>query len=197
MRLFIALLLPADVRRELVSLYQSIPPSFGRITWVKEENIHLTLKFLGEVAEKKLPVLQKQLARVPASPAFPFDLQLMNVGGFPKLSNPRVIWVGVHPGEKVIQLQKQIDDVLTKVGFPKDERFHPHMTLGRVKVVHDRHALAKILSGLSVKALSFLVHGFSLMQSTLSSHGPVYREISTYTNNRQSEFYNVSNTTVQ
>ncbi|MBI2549186.1 RNA 2',3'-cyclic phosphodiesterase [Candidatus Woesearchaeota archaeon] len=175
MRLFLALLLPPEIRKELVALYQSIPPSLGKITWVAEENIHLTIKFLGEVPQEKLSLIKHVLAQVHHHP---FDLQLTDIGAFPKLSNPRVIWVGVMPHETVVLLQKQIDDALAKLGFSKDLRFHPHITLGRVKIVHEGHALTKMLSSLPLKPRHFTANEFSLMQSTLTPKGPVYQNLS-------------------
>ena len=102
--------------------------------WVKPENLHLTLRFLGEVEEARLPELSKAIASSLQGTS-PFPLALGGLGAFPDLRFPRVIWIGVKRGaEELSALQARLEEGLQRIGFsPEDRPFSPHLTLGRVR----------------------------------------------------------------
>ncbi|MBN2014586.1 MAG: RNA 2',3'-cyclic phosphodiesterase [Candidatus Altiarchaeota archaeon] len=177
-RAFIAVPCPEELRKGLIEIQDKIK-GFGKMRLVEPENIHMTLKFLGEVDERRFGEITNALDSVSENQGF--ELSLKGVGVFPNKSYVRVIWVGVDNGQDtVMRIQKRIDDVLVSCGFNRDNRFHPHFTLARVKSV-DKSKLGKYLednSGLELGG--FYVNGVDLMESLLSPKGPTYSVIKTF-----------------
>jgi 2'-5' RNA ligase len=135
-RSFVAFDLSEDLRRQLdvqiARLRSRLQP--GAIRWVPSENIHLTLKFLGEVPAERLPGIQEMLRRV-ASAYPPIRMRVRGLGCFPKVSRPRVVWVGVEDATgSLARLHRDLEEAFFQMGFAKESRgFHPHLTLGRVR----------------------------------------------------------------
>ena len=147
-----------------------------RIKIVKLENIHLTLKFLGEITEKKIQEIQEILNPIKFSS---FKFKLYSVGVFPNLNRPRVIWLGITNGKKDLSiLAKQVDHLLQKVGFQSEKRdFTPHLTIARVK-----NSLGVSLKELinNYKHMDFgiiPVSSIKLKRSSLTPEGPIYTTI--------------------
>lgn len=141
---------------------------------MEEENLHLTLKFLGEVKEERIKEISKILREL--SRRFKkFEFSLKNIGAFPDKHSPRVIWVGAEEGrEEMIELQKEIEEELVSLGFKKEARgFHPHLTIARVK----RKADFKELFRVAYKSRVFLIEGLVLFKSTLTPKGPIYEKV--------------------
>ncbi len=172
MRLFIAIPVPEPVQEHFLFLQKQLP-SDAKITKVKA--FHLTLKFLGEVDESKLAVIKQQLATVSFDA---FTAKLAGTGIFPDEKMIRVVWVGLEPADIIKNLQKAIDESL-KDFFELDTRFHPHITLGRVKHVEDKQAFRESVQKLQVEPLEFPVTSFELIKSTLTKEGPVYEVLET------------------
>ena len=125
MRLFIAIELPADLKRALGRLRVEIPGA----RWVPAEQIHLTLAFLGEVEDAALGRLVEELSRIQASG---FELCFTGTGCFPGRRRPRVLWVGLKPQAHLIDLESRVRAVVLASGIPQEERpFSPHITLAR------------------------------------------------------------------
>jgi 2'-5' RNA ligase len=135
-RAFIAIELPADildrVGRLQTRVRQDVPP--GLVRWVRPEGIHLTLKFLGDVEQSRLPEIEHALGESCGLHA-PFELQIGGMGCFPNPRRPRVVWLGVQDDrDALIRVQRDVERTIAPLGFPTDRRgFHPHLTLGRVK----------------------------------------------------------------
>ena len=132
MRLFIAISLNSQLQQELTELQDKFK-HLSNVRWVKSQNIHLTLNFLGEVNEGKIPLIKEAMQRaVPGTS--PFLISFGGLGVFPNLKAPRVIWLGLKPEEEVVFLQQRLEKELSRIGFIAEKRkFHPHLTLGRVK----------------------------------------------------------------
>ena len=135
MRTFVAVELD-DRLKEALAQYLSVlqrakPPM--RLKWVQPENQHLTLQFLGEIAEADVTRIAETLQKAVGGIA-PFDIALRETGCFPSPSRPNVLWVGLHePGGALIRLQQSVSAQLARVGFTPEERgFTPHLTLARV-----------------------------------------------------------------
>src|SRR5206468_2894709 len=146
------------------------------VKWVRGEGLHLTLKFLGDVADEREPELAAALARAAAG-ARGLALALGGFGVFPDFRRPRVVWVGIAPEPGLEILQHRVEQEFAPLGFPTEARaFRPHITLGRAA----RDARPAALTGLeeALGRLEFaetaLVSALDLMQSTLQSGGPVY-----------------------
>ena len=136
MRTFIAVELPADVRVALRGVIDRMAPRWPErgVRWVKQDNMHLTLRFLGDTDAALVPDLGAGLDEI-ASVSAPFELRLGNTGCFPKPRRPRVIWVGLEdPADRLLPLQRQVEELARTCGWEKEKQvFRPHLTLGRVR----------------------------------------------------------------
>ena len=176
MRLFVALNLPPPVRDALWIATAQLRDRNLPVKWVRGEGIHLTLKFLGDVADEQEPELAAALARAAAG-ACTLSLTLGGFGVFPDFSRPRVLWVGIAPEPGLEILQHRVEQEFAPLGFPTEGRpFRPHVTLGRAA----RDARPVAFTGLedALGRLEFaetaLVSALDLMESTLQSGGAVY-----------------------
>jgi 2'-5' RNA ligase len=178
-RAFIAVDLPATVRLFLAEV-QQILESYGLpVKWVRPQNIHLTLKFLGDIdADQTAGIVAAMAAAVKGCPGV--LLTAKNIGAFPDLKRARVVWAGVNGQLEILQnLQHVLDDHLAELGFAKDPRaFRAHLTLGRAKgkIVSDRMKTAiNELSGRESEA--FEVDRIVLFKSELRPTGAVYTRV--------------------
>ncbi len=182
-RSFIAIDLPAGVRAELTSLEDKLKARrHPFVKWVDPESMHLTLKFLGNVAADCIPQIVEAMSRVARSHST-FKLQVTGTGAFPNWQRPQVVWVGVG-GEldRLNNLQKGLESVLSPLGFPPESRpFSAHLTLGRLRdrvTPDDRRRFAEFAQKVEFKtSLSFEVSAIRLMKSQLTPVGPVYSEL--------------------
>jgi 2'-5' RNA ligase len=169
MRLFIAI--DFEEGKELfLDLQRKIDKNSARLSLTK--TFHLTLKFLGEVDEKRIDDIKNRLSSISFSP---FTVKLDSMGVFPNENYIRVIWVGFENGEKIRELQKLVENSLLGM-FPRED-FKAHITLARVKDVMNKEQLRKNIENIKVEKKEFLVKEFKLMKSTLLPEGPVYEEL--------------------
>lgn len=182
-RTFIAVDLPQPVldtiEKESFRLQKIL--SKDLIRWVSIENIHLTLKFLGNTPTTHIDFLKQILLRVADSYAA-FDLQIQSIGSFPSLKLPRVIWLGILTSAALTSLQKEVDGAVTKLGYEKEARaFSAHLTLGRVKQNIQSSDLQKIRSALETFQLGKIplakVDSLHLYQSDLHANGSLYTKL--------------------
>ncbi|WP_322509636.1 RNA 2',3'-cyclic phosphodiesterase [Anaerolinea sp.] len=132
-RAFVAIDLPEDLRHKLGEIMDSLKKKTPRaVRWVPPQNIHLTLKFLGNVSPNNLNTLT-QMLRQEALRHSPMQFSVGGLGAFPSKQRPRVIWVGVHAPPALMDLQRCVDQETAVLGYPVEEReYSPHLTLGRV-----------------------------------------------------------------
>jgi 2'-5' RNA ligase len=132
-RTFLALHLPDEIRGAMASVQSELRSPGADVRWEKPEKFHMTLKFLGETPEALIPRIIAALQETARS-VTPFDIEYRDVGAFPSLTKPRVLWIGVGDGgPAVTALQQGLEDDLARIGLAKEARpFHPHVTLGRV-----------------------------------------------------------------
>jgi 2'-5' RNA ligase len=172
-RLFVALELPEAVRSRLSLLQGGVPGA----RWASDEQLHLTLRFIGEVDDNVAHDIDDALAGIRA-PAF--TLELAGVGEFGG-KNPRALWAGVRPSEALLHLQKKVETALQRIGLPAEERkFSAHVTLARLRGA----SREKVVQFLTHHALfgsgPFEVDRFVLFSSHLGSGGSVYHPERTY-----------------
>jgi len=184
-RAFIAIELPPDVQDCLEQVSAQLKEQLGEksVRWVPVQNIHLTLKFLGDVSVNSLGVL-KEIMRAEAALHKPITFSVGSLGAFPKARSPRVIWVGVEAPAELIAFQKGVEARVTKVGYPADQRaFSPHLTLGRVSRNVSPGEVRKIGEVISASRVGFLgitrVEGVHLFKSDLQTSGAVYTRLFT------------------
>jgi 2'-5' RNA ligase len=147
------------------------------VAWVARDNLHLTLKFLGDVEAERLGDVTAALAAALAGcPAF--DLSIEGLGAFPTASRPRVLWAGVGEGrEAAAALARCVDAALAPLGFPPESRpFAAHVTLGRVRVPRTDRRLAEALAASGALGRQRVSHA-ALMRSDLSPRGSRYTEV--------------------
>lgn len=182
MRLFVAINLPEDVRTVIRELVKDLRVEDDSVRWTPTDNVHLTLKFLGEVApslaDQVIGVIEET---VPGHPAF--GLKLSELGAFPNLRRPRVIWVGVEAGVAPTVLEaicRDLETRLVPLGFEKEgRRFRPHMTIGRVKGGRGRGRFRPVsmedrFEGIEIRGMTFRVKSVELMESVLKPSGAEY-----------------------
>ena len=173
-RAFICVDFPSEVIKEVARIQELLENQkfTGKLTEL--ENLHVTLKFLGEVAPEKLEKVKEELSKI----NFPkLRLRLANTGLFSKKGNPRIAWVRIN-GD-ILELQKHVDDALAHL-FPKEARFMSHLAIARIKHVSDKEAFKDYVKNMGVKQLSFPINSFKLMSSELKSMGPTYKIIKEY-----------------
>lgn len=182
MRTFIAIELPKEIKDALARLQEQLKISAADVKWVEPNNIHLTLKFLGEVDDKKIGEVGKIIEDI-AKGERPFQARISSIGAFPKISSPRVIWVGIDKGDnETKEIAKGLEEKIAKVGIPKENRdFSSHITIGRTRSVLNRERLAKelktVADNLEKNNLEFSVRKIALFKSTLTPNGPIYEAL--------------------
>jgi len=182
-RAFIAINLSADVleRIEQVALDLKKRMNSVPIRWVPTENIHLTLKFLGNVSTANLELLKDILGNV-ASKHHECDISVGGIGVFPKPHSPRVIWVGMEVPQELFNLQREIEIETARLGYSREHRpFSPHLTFGRVSrnaSTEDVHIIAESLENYKVGFLGATrVRTVYLFRSDLKPEGAEYTPI--------------------
>ncbi len=182
LRLFIALDLPGEIAEKISRLVRDLSGRLEGVRWTPAPNIHLTLKFLGQVETENIPQIRECLDRT-AGRHLPLAVSLGGLGAFPGGRNPRVIWTGVGEGrEKLAGLAEDLDRGLAELGFPREARnYTPHLTLGRVKngrsfsaTVFQREIERRRRDSLG----SFNGNMIVLFQSTLTPKGSIHQVIS-------------------
>lgn len=182
MRLFIAIPVPDSVKQHARMVRNELGTSRADVKWVEYKNYHLTLKFLGEVAEVNIPLISQNLKLVAENcPAF--NLSAGGVGYFPNRNRPRVLWMGIK-GEldKARFLAQRVDAYLEQFGYEVGDKHSFHLTLGRFRSDKGKNELVKAAdeSAAKNKLTAFRVEKFDLMQSNLTSAGPEYEIIESY-----------------
>ena len=176
MRLFVAVNLPETTRQAAHAAAAALRDSAPSVRWVLPETLHLTLKFLGEVADARLGEMQAAL-EMSAAASSGFTFALRGAGAFPNFRRPRVFWIGVENAEGLNDVQSSVEHVFAPLGFPTEKRdFHAHLTLGRAGAPLSAAELAK--AERAARALEYeevvAVGSIELMQSRLSPKGARY-----------------------
>lgn len=182
MRAFIAIDIAQDIKEKIGSLIKELSSPSDGIKWVRPENLHITLKFLGEVKEERLTGIIAVLKDI-ANVSRPFSLRIGGVGTFPEKKRPRVIWIGVEDSEQLLTLQKEIDKRLCSLGFHSEDRpFTGHITIARLKEGAKTERLFEKLSPLKQKDFGFIeVTEIVLMKSELRPDGARYEKVDVFT----------------
>jgi 2'-5' RNA ligase len=135
MRLFIALELPPPAIEEIATFINDMPTmAGGNVRWIRRENVHLTLLFLGDTPTEKIPAVKEQLTKA-ASNTASFTLRLGETGAFPSYRSPKILWIGLDGDVKrLMQLQGRIEGAMRSIDFtPEKRQFTPHITVGRAE----------------------------------------------------------------
>jgi len=183
LRAFIALELPVRVceaiQKQTDRLRQTLGDDFVR--WVTTQNMHLTLKFLGDTSTSHLDFLKQMLLRE-AEAHSQFDLQFGGLGAFPTRRNPRLLWIGIHAPSDLVSLQRSVESGASRLGYKADERaFSPHLTIGRARQTASLSDLRRIRTTLDAIQLGNIdtarVDAVHLFKSDLQPGGSIYTKL--------------------
>jgi RNA 2',3'-cyclic 3'-phosphodiesterase len=180
-RTFCAIELPPEVREQLAShakqLREAVPEASA--SWSKPENVHLTLKFFGNVAKDKLARISEAATRV-AGEFSPFKIRIGGTGVFPRRSRPQVLWVGVEDSSgRLSDLQQRLEEEFARAGFAKEDRgYRPHLTIARLRRPEDARELGEAHIQKKFSFIDVPVNEFALFRSQLSPKGSIYTVIS-------------------
>ena len=183
-RTFIAIKIPEDIQQKLGGVQEKLKQSGAHVSWVKPDNIHLTLKFLGNIEDQQIPDVTACIENSVAS-IKPFQLQVGYAGAFPNVRFPRVIWVGVTDDEadSLKTLQTGLSSCLATLGFQdENERFQPHLTLGRVRSQKNHSNLLRAIEAMvNIWVGQIAVDAVYLIRSELRPTGAEYTDIAKVT----------------
>ena len=179
-RCFIAVEIPEPIQALLKPVQTHLQSQIHRGTsWTKPGNFHLTLKFLGDIHPEASNDVSEALQRVTERHP-PFSIAFGGIGAFPNLARPRVIWLGIKQGASTVsRLAKAVNLELADLGFSPDNRFHPHLTLARLRTATNLEPLKNILRKYdTIVGGSMRVNEIALMQSQLHRNGAIYTPLS-------------------
>jgi len=174
-RVFICIDFSDEVIKEVARIMELVGKKKFTGKLIELENLHLTLKFLGEVDDKTLDEVKKRLKKIEFKE---MELKLGEMGAFSHGGSPKIVWIKIE-GKEIWDLQKQIDKSLKEL-FAEEERFMSHLTITRVKYVNDKEGFAKHIENISVKPIKFKIDRFKLMKSELKRTGAVYTTLQEY-----------------
>jgi RNA 2',3'-cyclic 3'-phosphodiesterase len=182
-RAFIAVELPDSVKAAISSIQVGIRcDEHSSVKWVNPDSVHLTLKFLGNIKPELVPDIGRAMSQAAAGLG-PLRLELSELGGFPNLRAPRVVWLGLGGDISTLRLlYRQLEHGLAELGFPPEGRaFSPHLTLGRVRQGVARPEQQRLAQAITSAKLDerapFEAHSVALMRSTLTRAGAIYSRI--------------------
>jgi len=182
MRTFIAIELPKEIKDSLARLQEQLKLAQADTKWVAPENIHLTLKFLGERDDKKVEKIKQVMDEI-ATRNKSFQIRISLLGAFPKIDSPRIIWVGIDKGDsETKQIAQELETEIAKVGIPKEDRpFSSHITIGRTRSNLNLKNLVQELKKLEgifeQENQEFNTTKITLFKSTLTPIGPIYERL--------------------
>lgn len=175
MRIFVAALLPEEIKIRIDDYIRTLKPLCGGVRWEKREKLHVTLKFLGEVEESMAGKVSSVIQGLVVNHS-PFEMDVVQFGGFPSLRNPRVLFVGLSENEGLRELQQKIEDELETLGFERERRkFTPHVTIGRVR------SRLRIREPLPLPEKSpFIINEIGVINSKLGREGSIYTPLTLF-----------------
>jgi len=180
MRAFIAIPIPKVTANRLSEAVKILKESGCNFRWVRPENMHITLKFLGNCEDKKINMLKNMLEKY-LSGHGGFETQIAGLGAFPSMSSAKIIWAGIGKGAaECIQLQKKIESIASSAGVKSEKCiFSPHITIGRIPLAEDTQMLSETI----IKKADFTIRSriritsIALFSSELKKSGPIYSKL--------------------
>lgn len=174
-RCFIAIPVEEAVRNELASIQSKLKEVDSGVRWEDPEKFHITVKFLGDITPNEVSTLCSNL-RSGLSNYSSFPLLYDSVGAFPNIFRPRIIWIGARANVQLSSIQRPVEEICDKHSLGKEERkrFHPHITIGRIKEGQKLSRLTEILKSITFKPIQSLCQEVLVMKSVLHPSGSRY-----------------------
>jgi 2'-5' RNA ligase len=179
MRTFLAIEIEPYIKNKIEESQEIIEDSeSSNIKFVEVENIHLTLKFFGEIDDTRIEQIT-DIVNQSIKDKETYTIKVVNIGAFPNIYNPRVIWTGIKDkNNTTVKLIEELDKKFNKIGFKKEKNYVPHITIGRVKSISDKEKLTQTLKKLNKKYHGKMeVKKIYLKSSKLTPNGPIYKNI--------------------
>ena len=185
-RCFVAIEIPDRIQAILSEVQNKFRQKIKKASWTRSENFHLTLKFLGDVEQSGINRINSTLTRI-AAYYEPFCINIGGIGTFPNLYRPRVLWVGLAQGaKKITTFADIINREFDKLGFSYDSRFHPHLTLARLKDSVNMKTYTEFFKKFkTISGTSMNVDHLTLVRSELHPSGAVYTPLHIYPLSRE------------
>lgn len=176
MRAFLGISISDELKHKILEIQKKF--SDFDIKFVEPENLHFNLKFFREISDEQVEGLKKILEEI-TEKFEPFEIEIKGLGVFPNKNYIRVIWMGVKEGFNTItSMAESIQDSIETIGFLREEKFVPHLTLGRVRTARNKEELKNLVTDLeNIEIGKMEVDAIRLFRSKLSPHGPVYEEV--------------------
>lgn len=180
-RTFLAFPIPEHIKGYFTDMLAPIVVKQDKINWVKRENIHITLNYLGETDSEQIEEHATHLSAI-TNQYPPITLSTSDTGIYPHANEPRVLWVGAAPHDLTLNTFKQnLDKELTRLGYKLDKRiFQPHITLARVKSISRKSSFIHDFLSSEVREFNFEVDTLVWMKSTLTPAGAVYEKLKSF-----------------
>ena len=179
-RAFLAIDLDDDLKPKINRVIKEFKQIDTKIKYVELANLHLTLKFFGEIDTEGLELLEEKIAKV-VSEFKPFDIKIKGCGAFPNNNHIKVIWVGIDEDSIIRELHDKLDKEFTKLGFDRDKKFSTHLTIGRMKSAKNKDKVKATIEEFSdIEIGEMTVNRISLKKSTLKPSGPVYEDLKVF-----------------
>jgi RNA 2',3'-cyclic 3'-phosphodiesterase len=182
LRTFVAVEISGPIRARAGELIAALAGTAADVKWVEPHNLHLTLKFLGDVHQREIAEVCKAVARG-AAEVQPFELEVRGAGAFPNAARPRTVWLGASEGaEQMVVLHDRVETALAELGYREEHRrFQTHLTIGRVRGVEPGIAeLGELLQQHADSSIGHMtVQKVTVFCSTLTSAGPIYEVLGT------------------
>ncbi len=167
-RLFVAVEIPESIAEEVSYVYRGLPGA----NWTRPENLHITLKFLGDTDEKKVCKIQEVLSSIKHES---FRIKLSGVGNFSKKGSGPIIWIHINPLERLRELHRKVENKLNSLEIPGEKRkYTPHLTIARMKRYHHGRMEDYMNSFSQFESSEFEVNAFHLFSSQLKPEGAIH-----------------------
>ena len=176
-RAFLAIDLDEDLKPKINKIIKEFKKIDTRIKYVELANLHLTLKFFGDIDTNGLDVLKKAIGNV-VSDFEPISIKIKGCGAFPNTNHIKVIWVGIEDDEIIRDLHDKLDKEFTRLGFDKDRKFSTHLTIGRMKTAKNKKQVKAVIEDYEEFEIGEMsVDRIVLKKSTLTPSGPIYEDM--------------------
>lgn len=179
-RSFLAIEIPSDLLDSIIDIQDELKKSNSQVKYVEKENLHITLKFFGEITQDKVEDIVSSTENILKNYK-PTILSLKNLGAFPNKDYLKVLWVGIEKNNILLDIQKALDNEYSELGFKKERNFTSHITLGRVKGSKNKNQLKEIMktnSDISIGEMN--LNKIVLKKSVLTPNGPIYSTIHSF-----------------
>lgn len=176
-RAFLAIDIDDDLKPKINKVIKEFKTIDTKINYVDLMNLHLTLKFFGEIDTEGLDLLENAISKV-VSEFEPFNIHIKGCGAFPNNNHIKVIWLGIEDDAVIRQLHDKLDEEFKRLGFDKDRKFSTHLTVGRMKSAKNKNKVkSAIESNTDIDIGEMEVNNIILKKSTLKPSGPIYEDL--------------------